>query len=338
MNPKVTVLMPVYNGETYLKQAIESILHQTFSDFEFLIINDGSTDASVEIVESIRDPRILLVHNESNLTLVPTLNKGLELACGEYVARMDCDDISLPERLATQVAFMDHFPDVGVCGAWVKTIGAIEGNIMQWPSDDATIRCGMLFKNMITHPSVIIRKELIDTFGFKYDPDFKHAEDYELWVRCAEHTRLANINEVLLHYRWHDRNISSRFIIEQQSSGNKIRRYVLKKLGIDPSDDEYDIHFSIAEQKYETSKRFIERLDAWLSKIKHVNNDTRYYPETALSKLIFKQWYAACTRASELGWWTFKKLLQSPLSKENNLTFSEKTRFAIKCILKTPTE
>ena len=114
-NTKVTVLMPVYNGEIYLKQAIESILHQTLSDFEFLIINDGSTDASVEIIQSIKDPSIRLLHNRTNLTLVPTLNKGLELARGEYVARMDCDDISLPERLAKQVEFMDRFRDVGVC-------------------------------------------------------------------------------------------------------------------------------------------------------------------------------------------------------------------------------
>ncbi len=333
-NTKVTVLMPVYNGEIYLKQAIESILHQTLSDFEFLIINDGSTDASVEIIQSIKDPRIRLVHNKSNLTLVPTLNKGLELARGEYVARMDCDDISLPERLAKQVEFMDRFRDVGVCGTWVKTIGAIEGKILKCPSDDATIRCGMLFNNMIPHPSVIIRKKLIDTNSFRYNPDFRHAEDYELWVRCAEYTHLANIDEVLLHYRCHERNISNRFKNEQQSSDNRISRNLLKKLGIVPSHDEFGIHLSIAEHKYEIDKSFIASLDAWLCKIKYANNCNSYYSEPTFSKIIFNKWRKACYNATELGWWTFKKYFHSPLSGEEKMTFKEKTRFAVKCFFK----
>ena len=120
MNPKVTVLMPVYNGEKYLKEAITSILLQTFDDFEFLIINDGSSDASVDIIQSFRDPRIRLVHNDTNIGLIATLNKGLKLAHGKYVARMDQDDISLPRRLEKQTYFMDNNPDVGVCGTWIK--------------------------------------------------------------------------------------------------------------------------------------------------------------------------------------------------------------------------
>ena len=114
--------MPVYNGERYLREAIDSILNQTFKDFEFLIINDGSTDLSVEIIESYADKRISLAHNGQNLGLITTLNRGFDLACGEYIARMDCDDISLPDRLEKQVVFMDNHPEIGICGSWVSAI------------------------------------------------------------------------------------------------------------------------------------------------------------------------------------------------------------------------
>ena len=334
--PKVTVLMPIYNGETYLKQAIESILKQTFSDFEFLIINDGSIDASVDIIQSIKDNRIRVVHNESNLSLVPTLNKGLELSRGEYVVRMDCDDISLPERLDKQVAFMDHYQEVGVCGTWMRKIGITQGQIFKRPTDDASIRCGMLFNNMLLHPSVIIRKKLIDDFSFRYDSHFKHAEDYELWIRCSEHASLANINEVLLEYRWHEGNISNRFKNEQDLSANQIRRNTLKKLNIDPSHDEFELHLSIAKQKFEINKNFIDRLEAWLCTMKNANRSTCYYPEPTFSTLLFRHWCAACTNATELGWWTFKKFFNSLLNENTNVTFKQKISFAKQCFFAKP--
>lgn len=328
--------MPIYNGETYLKEAIESILKQTFSDFEFLIINDGSSDASVDIIQSIKDSRIRLIHNDSNLALVPTLNKGLELSRGEYVVRMDCDDISLPERLDKQVTFMDCHQEVGVCGTWMRRIGIAQGRIFKRPTDDASIRCGMLFNNMLFHPSVIIRKKLIDEFSLRYNPHFRHAEDYELWVRCSEHALLANINEVLLEYRWHEGNISNRFKNEQDSSANRIRRNALKKLSIVPSHDEFELHLSIAQQEFEINKIFIDRLDAWLCKMKSANRCVCYYPEPTFSTLLFRQWCEVCANATELGWWTFKKFFNSLLNENTNLTFKQKARFAVQCFLAKP--
>ena len=119
----VTVLMPVYNGEMYLREAIDSILHQTFTDFEFLIINDGSTDNSETIILSYDDSRIRYEKNDSNLKLIATLNKGIELAKGKYIVRMDADDISIPDRIEKQVAFLEKNPDVGICGSWFTAFG-----------------------------------------------------------------------------------------------------------------------------------------------------------------------------------------------------------------------
>ena len=159
MSPRVTVLMSVYNGQGFLRQAIQSILNQTFTDFEFLIIEDGSTDATVEIVRSFPDQRIKLCLNGSNIGLISSLNQGLSLATGEYIARMDADDISLSTRLERQVAFMDAHPSVGVCGSWLETFGIPPKSRWCPPADDAQIRCEHLFHSVIYHPTVILRKD-----------------------------------------------------------------------------------------------------------------------------------------------------------------------------------
>ena len=201
--PKVTVLMPVYNGETYLGKAMDSILGQTFQEFEFLIINDGSTDGSVEVIKSYEDPRIVLVENGENLGLIATLNKCIDLAQGKYIARMDQDDISLPERLGKQVAFMDAHPKVGVCGTWAKIIddrGTVV-SLRRSPKGKAAHRlCWRPTPFM--HPTCMLRSALLREH--RYRQGFPHAEDYELWLRLCQKTLFANIGEYLLLYRVHD--------------------------------------------------------------------------------------------------------------------------------------
>jgi len=202
-NPKVTVLMPVYNGEKYLRDAVESILNQTFTDFEFLIINDGSTDGSAGIINSYCDPRICLVNNETNLKLVASLNKGLGLARGEYIARMDCDDISLPDRLAKQVAFMDAFPEYGLCGTNMM-ITDMGGNLISsqcWPETPVPLEWTLLWENPVAHPTVMLRTRTLQEFNLNYRD--VPSEDLDLWCRLVLRAKIARLPEVLLHYRFH---------------------------------------------------------------------------------------------------------------------------------------
>ncbi len=212
-NPKVTVLMPVYNGERHLREAIESILTQAFTDFEFLIINDGSTDHSAEIVESYTDPRIRLMHNEQNSGLIATLNNGIDLAQGKYIARMDCDDISLSQRLSRQVKFLDENPDCAVVAVKIVLINADGREIGDWKGDrNATtedeIRRRLPIISCIAHPGVMIRKPIIAKY--RYDPSQHYAEDYDLWLRIAsDGYQIAKIDEVLLKYRVHSAQITS---------------------------------------------------------------------------------------------------------------------------------
>lgn len=206
MSPKVTVLMPVYNGEKYLREAVDSILAQTFRDFEFVIVDDASTDGSREIVISYADPRIVLVSNERNLGLTASLNRGLDIARGEYVARMDSDDVSLPERLERQVAFMDANPDVGACGAWSLDIdhaGNVVGSREMPVGEELN---NFYWRRSLSHPAAMFRFDRED--GPRYDPAFRYAQDYDLWFRVRARRRLANLPEHLLLYRVHDESIT----------------------------------------------------------------------------------------------------------------------------------
>ena len=225
--PSITVLMPVYNAEKHLSEAIESILNQTYKDFEFLIINDGSSDQSESIINRYNDKRIRYIKNNTNLKIAETLNKGISLAKGKYIARMDADDISLPERLMHQVDFLDSNPDVGVCGTWFRTTG-ISNRTVRTPVDDPNIKSFLFFNSPFCHPSVMIRKEILLLNNITYE-DILYAEDYLLWIKLSRCTKMANIPEVLFIYREHDRNISLINKERQEHNANNIRCIYLKQ-------------------------------------------------------------------------------------------------------------
>lgn len=229
--PAVTVLMGLYNAETYLRESIDSILNQTFTDFEFLIYNDGSTDATAEIVFSYTDPRIFLVNNPVNRSVSPNMNEGIERARGRYIVRMDGDDLADPERIAKQVAFMDARPEIGLCGTAVRYFGASE-SLIQLPEDNATIQHTMWLQNAFYQPSVIIRTSVLRDSGLRYNTAYEFAEDYKLWSDMCTVTQVHNLPEPLLNYRIHPHQISRRQAVEQQQVSAKIQREQMHRLGI----------------------------------------------------------------------------------------------------------
>lgn len=296
--PKVTVLMPVFNGEKYLGEAIESILNQTFSDFELLIINDGSTDTSVEIINSYNDPRIRLVQNEENLGLIATLNKGMDLACGEYIARMDCDDVSLPKRLDKQVTYMDKHPNVGVCGTWFRWIdGPLHNKTVCWQTDYETIKCGLMFVAMIGHPTALMRTKIFRQHKLYYDFSYIHAEDFELWSRAWRYCELSNIGETLYLYRAHSDQVSQRCSPEQIRSADKIRMNQLKLLGITPTKEEFEIHKIVSDYHSQKTDNLLERVDKWFCKLIAANRKKEIYSEKALIKIFAELWLVVCIKS-----------------------------------------
>lgn len=198
--------MPVYNGQRFLHGATESILCQTWSDFEFLIINDGSTDNSREIISSFSDSRIRLIDNPSNIGLTKSLNKGLELAEGEYIARQDADDISYPKRLERQVQFLNAHPDIVLLGTQARAIDEKgrphKTNFLRIPVGMLTIRWYLMFQNAFIHSSVMFRRSTVWKELGGYDESFERAQDYELWSRAAWSFKVDNLADVLIDHRF----------------------------------------------------------------------------------------------------------------------------------------
>lgn len=208
--PKVSVVLAVYNGATFISEAVESILNQTFSDFELIVINDGSSDDSEKILNFFNDPRIIRIKNERNLGLILSLNAGIKIARGEYIARMDADDISVPNRLEKQVEFLENNKNIGVLGTAVYRIdkkGSVISELIQPLSHEAIV-WKMCFECALIHPTVMMRKNILPEEG-PYSLEFKHIEDTELWMRLIERVRFANLPDLLHKYRLHGSSIGN---------------------------------------------------------------------------------------------------------------------------------
>lgn len=222
--PKVSIIMPVYNGDKFLRAAIDSILNQSFKEFEFLIIDDGSTDTTKDIIASYKDRRIRPIENIENIGLIATLNKGIYLAKGEFVARMDADDVSLPTRLEKQVDFISDHPDIGVLGTGFQLIdskGENYGLPIGFPTDHDFLKWSLNFYSPIVHPSVMMNKAIIREIG-GYSSLYVHAEDYDLWIKASKVTRISNLEDKLLLLRKHDNNITKTYLGEHKQNAVKI--------------------------------------------------------------------------------------------------------------------
>lgn len=209
--PRVSVLMPVYDTRPdHLREAIGSMLAQTFRDFEFLIFNDGSTDPQVEAaVLSFRDPRIVYTASERNLGISGARNRLLDMARGEYLAVMDHDDVSLPERLARQVAFLDEHPEVGVLNCQYEEMGS--GRRSQLAMDDISIKKALMVHcGDMCHPACMLRRSVLEKAGLRYEEMFSPSEDHALFCRLIPHTKFAALPEVLFRYRAWEGNTSHR--------------------------------------------------------------------------------------------------------------------------------
>ena len=218
----ISVVLPVFNAEPYVGKAIRSILDQTFRHFELIVINDGSTDGTLKILEqfSALDRRVVLISRE-NKGLVKTLNEGIGIARGKWIARMDADDIARPNRFERQMRCLEN-TGADICGSWMQLFGAADRHIVKHPQTDAAIKMELLFGAPFAHPTVIMRTELVRQLG--YDKDWEGCEDYDLWERAARAKwKMANVPEVLLSYRQHGTQISTIVSSCQQSLTQMIR-------------------------------------------------------------------------------------------------------------------
>ncbi len=335
--PKVSVIMPVHNGGAFLSDAIQSILIQTFDDFEFVIIDDGSTDETGAILTDYqrRDARIR-IQSDDRRGPGSAMNTALQLARGKYAARMDADDISLPGRLAMQVAFMDANRAVGVCGTWIKLFGASRDRVERYPLDDATLRSCLLFGDPIAHPSVILRRQVFIEAGLLYETN-SFAEDYELWTRAEKVCRLANIPRVLLHHRLHSSQISSRHFDKQLDGSKRVRLTQLAMLNITPSREQVEVHEAISNvylgKPLQPSIEFLNRAADWLRFLRVSNQKANAFPEPAFSFTLSRQWYTVCSASVSLGWSMWQRARREKFSSWRSEHLTHSLKLAAKCAL-----
>lgn len=272
----VSVVLPAYNAELYLKEAIDSVLAQTFTDFELIILNDGSTDQTESIILSYDDPRIVYVKNEQNLGLIGTLNKGMALAKGKYIARMDADDICFPERFAKQVDFLEQNIEYVICGtsAYRFQNSILDRKAFNVPVNDENIRIRLFFNSSFIHPSVMLRTEVVRVHNLKFSEYFKYAEDYYFWMDLLQYGKGFNLREKLLYYRVVENSQTAvgNSDIEKRKEiiGNIHKRY-FKDNHIPVDDKEINLNFyltNIVRMKQLDLKQFdFIFIDAFLNKI-----------------------------------------------------------------------
>ena len=228
--PRVSVIMPAYNVEQFVAEAIESILNQTFTDFEFIIVNDGSTDNTAKIITEYakKDKRIKFINNKKNAGFITASNQCLDIAKGEYIAKMDSDDVSLPTRLEKQVKFLDENDEIGMVGAAYQIFGGRETTIKN-PEHVGIL--DLLYGCCTT--IVMFRRKIIEKYHLRYNMDFFACEDYDFYSRFITHANIANLQEVLYKYRWHGTNVSLVKAEQQRQKSDKVRRNILDNICCD---------------------------------------------------------------------------------------------------------
>ena len=290
----VTVLMPVFNGELFLKEAIESILHQTYTNIEFLIINDGSTDKTLDIINLYDDKRIRLISFEKNQGLITILNVGLREAKGKYIARMDADDVAYPERIEKQFEVFKKYPELTICSTHMSTNKKSSVYFKSILNSDE-IKSRLLFDNLICHPTVMYKSALFIDSSHHYKMEFPHAEDYALWLDFIEKGKFYIIPKTLLKYREHNAQISKTNRLTQIDSVIKAQLTIFNKLVIKPSHEELLIHSKIFFIDYNYNLTFLIEVEKWLLKLKKQNQKTNIFNSTAFENILSWTWFEICT-------------------------------------------
>ena len=298
--PLVSVVMSVFNAEKYLEEAIESILNQTYKNIEFIIVNDGSTDASLSIIKQFMtiDNRIKLVSRQ-NKGLPYSLNEGIDLSLGKYIARMDADDISFPDRLMEQISYMELNTEIGVCGAWAEVFGDnVHNSILKHPASHQALLPRLMFSVCFVHPTVVFRGCILKKYNLKYNVNYSNSQDYELWSRLSRYTKMGNVQKPLLMYRQSDSSITYKFSDSQSTLRyeliKKVFSSVLNELNVKNSENENILHYTVASNaRLQANSIDIEMLGEYFNKIVSSNNKKCAFQKNELLYFLSKKFTVA---------------------------------------------
>lgn len=267
---KITIILPVYNGERYLREAIDSVLSQTYRDFELWVCNDGSTDGTVSIVDSYTDPRVKRIDNPQNMGLVATLNRAFAMVESPFIARMDDDDLWHENKLELQMALLESRPDVGVCGTSIHKFGDLDA-IHIFPEESDALKVGLLFYCMMSHPSVVYRRSMLVETGLSYRKDYFPAEDYKMWIDVLQYSNIYNIQQPLVEYRQHGGQICRERQEEQAALDRRLHEEQLRLIFPDPTEEELAFHLDRFTTLRPTSENEVKQFRHWFKKLCSVN-------------------------------------------------------------------
>lgn len=290
----ISVIMSNYNtAEEYLREAIESVLNQTYSNFEFIIVDDCSTDNSLEIIKSYRDPRIIIIENEENLGLTKSINRAVRIAKGEFLARMDADDVCMPERFQKQIDYMNENSSLIVCGTWAELFG--DGAYIYRnkyskkiiPEREIFQICLLFGNHHGLHNNVaFFRHQTLIDENVQYNEKYPCAQDYRMWVECSKKGDCQNVSEVLVKIRYHDRSISSAKKALQTECTKNIISEQLSWIGLELPDDWETIHYGLLTGR----KPFDLRYKKWIKTIIKHNKKYNFFNQQKLKKILWNKW------------------------------------------------
>lgn len=306
--PLLSAVMLVFNSEKYLPEAIESILAQNFTDFEFIIINDGSTDGSIDIIKHYEDDRIRLINNPSNLGIPISRNIGLQEAKGEFLAWCDSDDISFADRFRRQIDFLEKHREYGLCGTWQLSAKGKKYKVHKTEHQPEVAKAMLLFKPAVMNPTAMFRLSLLRKNGLHYDSKLKICEDYDFFLRSSVCFPITNVQKVLVKYRDSETSTITKFKSLEKETDN-LHRIVysnaLTYIGIDPKESDLTIHSLICSEKDFASFVEFGSCHDWLLFLKAKNNQVKVYDTKALNKVLAHRFYTISKKASVYGLKTF---------------------------------
>lgn len=321
--PNVSIVVIVFNGENYICEAIESLLNQTYQNFEIIVVNDGSIDQTSRLLAQYSDDRIVVLHNQQNLGITKTRNIGVGHARGRYIAVMDCDDLSHSTRLEEQVRFLNENPQYAMVSSWAHLINGDsfeEKSKSIWrfsPTKDC-IAPYLLFQNCIVHSSVMMRAACLPEPAYR---EFEPAEDYDLWVRLAKTYKIKILPKPLVSYRVHNASASKLQADKQNRQISRIVQRQLRELDIDPTDENLKWHVLMARESEVLGKRQMVEVRNWLLFIKQMNKASQVYDEAEMDTAIGKHWMTICKEACKKNPLSFFNYLFSDLGKGHRIDF-----------------
>lgn len=335
-NTFLSVVMPVYNGQKYLREAIDSVFAQTYTNFELLVIDDGSTDQSVEIIKSYKDPRIRLLQNGANYGVGYTRNVGLIEAKGNYLAWMDCDDLIHPERFEKQLKFLQENPTIGICGTWWVRIGEGRPRALRSSTDSDIIKASLLFYPAINPATAMYNMEIVKKSGIKYDRRLLVAEDYDFYFEASFHFPLRNIGEVLYSYRASETSIMKKYS-DQEKKMMEFHKIIYAKgfdrLGLEKTEENFVMHRRVKSPYLFDNWQDFKNNYHWLLKIKQQNQIHQVYNERALDIVLGTMFYFISKKSSQLGLGIFFFYLRN-LGKFSSQNSGSLLRLFVRCLIK----